>query len=99
MSVSALSTADSSLAPRLTYPVRVALRVPAVLFFLATAWYGLLAYVPFTYLQFLRHDLFVWLTFFVAGNRLLYWVAILLSLVSIADDLRAGWPSAWAFAA
>lgn len=83
----------------MTYPVRGALRLPVILFFLLTAWFGLLSYIPFAYLQFLRHLLFGWLEFFVLFHHWLFWSAFLLALLSIADDLAARRPAAWAFAA
>ena len=73
----------------MTPRLRLALRLPAVIFFLLTASYGLLSYVPFAYLQFLRHQLFAWLEFFVVFHHILYWAALLLGLLSISDDLKS----------
>lgn len=81
------------------YRFRLALRLPAIIFFLLTAWFGLLSYIPFAYLQFLRHLLFAWLEFFVLFHHWLFWSAFFLALLSIADDLRARRIVAWAFAA
>ena len=76
--------------------LRVALRLPTIAFFLMTAWFGVLSAVPFAYLQFLRHQLFAWLEFFVVFHHFLYWGALLLAVLSIADDLAAGRRAAWA---
>ena len=80
----------------MTPVLRVALRLPLLLFFLLTAWFGVLSYVPFAYLQFLRHQLFAWLEFFVLFHHFLYWGALLFGALSIADDLAAGRRAAWA---
>ena len=73
-------------------------RAPVLLFFLMTAWFGLLSYIPFTYLQFLRHQLFSWIEFFVVFHHFLYWSAFLLALLSITEDLANRRLAAWAFA-
>lgn len=78
--------------------LRIALRLPAISFFLLTSCFGLLSYVTFAYLQFLRHQLFGWLEFFVVFHHILYWGALLLGLLSIADDLAAKRPIAWLLA-
>ena len=82
----------------MNYPLRAALRAPALLFFILTAWFGLLSYIPFAYLQFLRHQLFSWIEFFVIFHHFLYWSAFLLALLSIATDLADRRPTAWGFA-
>ena len=78
--------------------LRVALRLPTIAFFVLTCWFALLTYVPFAYLQFLRHQLFGWLEFFVLFHSFLYWAALLLGLLSVADDLAARRPAAWILA-
>jgi hypothetical protein len=78
--------------------LRIALRLPTIVFFLLTCWFALLSYVPFAYLQFLRHQLFGWLEFFVVFHNILYWAALLLGLLSVADDLAARRPAAWSVA-
>jgi hypothetical protein len=78
--------------------LRIALRLPTIVFFLLTCWFALLSYVPFAYLQFLRHQLFGWLEFFVVFHSFLYWAALLLGLLSVADDLAARRPAAWILA-
>jgi hypothetical protein len=75
--------------------LRIALRFPTIVFFLLTCWFALLSYVPFVYLQFLRHQLFGWLEFLVVFHNILYWAALLLGLLSIADELAARRPAAW----
>jgi hypothetical protein len=79
--------------------LRIALRLPTLVFFLLTCWFGLLSYVTFAYLQFLRHQLFGWLEFFVLFHHILYWGALLPGLLSIADDLSTRRPAAWIVAA
>ena len=76
--------------------LRLALRLPAIIFFVLTSWFGLLSYVPFAYLQFLRHQLFPWLEFFVDFHHFLYWGAVLLAALSVGDDLVASRRTAWA---
>jgi hypothetical protein len=78
--------------------LRIALRLPTLIFFLLTCWFGLLSYVTFAYLQFLRHQLFGWLEFFVLFHHILYWAALLPGLLSIADELSARRPAAWMLA-
>ncbi len=80
----------------MNFRLRLALRLPAVLFFLLTAWFGVLSYVPFAYLQFLRHQLFNWLAFFVTFHHYLYWGAVLMAALSISDDLAARRRFPWA---
>ncbi|MCM3881268.1 MAG: sulfatase-like hydrolase/transferase [Vicinamibacterales bacterium] len=80
----------------MTPRLRVGLRLPFLVFFLLTACFGVLSYVPFAYLQFLRHQLFAWLEFFVLFHHFLYWAALLLGTLSVADDLAAGRRAAWA---
>jgi hypothetical protein len=80
----------------MTPRLRVGLRLPFLVFFILTACFGVLSYVPFAYLQFLRHQLFAWLEFFVLFHHFLYWGALLLGTLSIADDLAAGRRAAWA---
>jgi hypothetical protein len=75
--------------------LRIALRLPTIVFFVLTCWFALLSYVPFAYLQFLRHQLFGWLEFLVVFHSILYWAALLLGLLSVADDLAARRPAAW----
>jgi hypothetical protein len=87
----------------LSMPARVLLRLPLLLFFFLTSLFGLLSYVPFAYLQFLRHQLFEWLAFFVLFHHLLFWAAFFPAVLSVADDLaasrRAAWPVVAAVAA
>lgn len=64
-----------------------------VLFFVLTSAYCLLAYIPFTYLQFLRHDLVPWIAFFAAWHHWLYWPAAGLACLTVwggAKRLTAG---------
>jgi hypothetical protein len=68
--------------------LRLALRAPAIVFFFLTAAFAVLSHIRFTYLQFLRHQLFGWIELFVAFHHYLFWAAFLLGLLSVADDVK-----------
>ena len=59
-------------------------------FFLATSLYCLLAYVPFSYSQFVKDNLVPGLSMFAKLNPYLYWGALLAGAFSIASDLQQG---------
>ena len=82
--------------PLLTHPhIRGLLRTPLLIFFVLTSLFGLLSYVPFAYLQFLRHQLFEWLAFFVLFHHVLFWAVFFPAVISVADDLASGRRAAW----
>src|SRR5438552_2397505 len=65
----------------------IAARAAFTLYFLLTAAYCLLAYVPFTYLQFLRHDLVPWIAWFSRAHAWLWWIASALAGATVLDGL------------
>ncbi len=58
------------------------------LFILATSFYCLLAYIPFTYSLIVRSTLVAWLSVFVKLHTLFYWVLLAALIWTMIPDLR-----------
>lgn len=70
--------------------VAVACRVPVVAFWVLTALYGLLAYIPFTYNQVIEFRLIPWLDVFARFHPWFALAALACAACSLLDDLRYG---------
>lgn len=68
-------------------------------FFVMTAAYAVLNASAFAYYQFIRPELFGWLPAFVAINHEMYWVALLVTSLTLIEDLRRWRWSAWSYIA
>lgn len=53
-----------------------------------TSFYCLLTYIPFTYIHFLQFTHFTWLAAFVKLHSWLYWLCLLLVILTLVPDLK-----------
>ena len=65
-------------------------RAGFIAFFLMSSAYCILAYVPFTFREIVQEHIVPWVALFAAWHPWLYWVALSLGAVTLAEDLRAG---------
>src|SRR4051794_6578705 len=68
----------------------VAGRLVNAVFFLATTIYAILTYSPFAYEQFIQPNMIAWLSNFVFLHTDFYWLALCVTLLTLAPHLRAG---------
>src|SRR3954447_230837 len=74
-------------------------RVLNAVFFLATTIYAILTYSPFAYEQFIQPNMIAWLSNFIFLHTDFYWLALCVTMLTLAPYLRAG-PGrvlAWAY--
>jgi len=69
-------------------PLLFVARAAFGVFLLLTASYCLLAYLPFTYQQIVVEAPLPWLSMFVRAHPYLYWLVLVLQIVTLVPDLR-----------
>ena len=65
-------------------------RVLNAAFFLATTIYAILTYSPFAYEQFIQPNMIAWLSNFVFLHTDFYWLALCVTMLTLAPHLRSG---------
>src|SRR3954471_13418761 len=74
-------------------------RIVNAVFFLATTIFAILTYSPFAYEQFIQPNMIAWLSNFVFLHTDFYWLALCITLLTLAPTLKSGAGRALAWAA